>query len=198
MTMNKLTKHIFVILLILGMSYTAFAQGGRMYMRDQGERPHMRDQGGRMHMQDQRYNGQRYFEHPQNFNRNPGVTVYRAPNPKGMRRIQVVKEHFINRQLTLTPEQSDRFWPVYRQYQQELGNVRKLKRLNYADPQANSSDQIKRDLEYDSQLDNIKKRYTDEFLKIMPPEKVSQLYRSERAFTDEMIKQLNERNTAPQ
>lgn len=196
--MNKLNKHIFVILLISAFSCTAFAQRGRMRMQGQGGHMRMQDQGNRAHMGEQRFARPEYFDHPQNLYRNPGNKVYRMPNPNGVKRIQVVKENFLGRQLSLTPEQSEKFWPVYRQYQNELSNVRRLKRLNYSDPQGDGSEQIRKDLEYDSQLDNIKKHYTDEFLKIVPPEKVSQLYKSERAFTDEMMKQLNERNAAPQ
>jgi len=40
----------------------------------------------------------------------------------------------------------------------------------------------------------IRKHYRDEFLKILPAEKVSELYKSEREFTDELIRQLSERS----
>ncbi|WP_299516177.1 hypothetical protein [Mucilaginibacter sp.] len=123
----------------------------------------------------------------QNFNNR----VIKQPNP-GMRRIQVVKESFIGQQLSLSREQGERFWPMYRQYQNELFEVRRLKRLNNSDAQANGSEQIKKDMDYDAQLINIRKHYNDEFLKILPPEKVSQLIKSEREFTDELIRKLHE------
>lgn len=123
----------------------------------------------------------------QNFNNR----VIKQPNP-GMRRIQVVKENFIGQQLSLSREQGERFWPTYRRYQNELYEVRRLKRLNNSDAQANGSEQIKKDMDYDAQLVNIRKHYNDEFLKILPPEKVSQLIKSEREFTDELIRKLHE------
>jgi hypothetical protein len=110
----------------------------------------------------------------------------------GMRRIQAVKEGFISRQLNLRPEQAEKFWPLYRQYQSEVWNIRRLKRLNNSDAQANGSEQINKDLDYDTQLVNLRKHYNEEFLKILPPEKVSELYKSEREFTDELIKQVHE------
>jgi hypothetical protein len=163
--MHKRGKYIFIILLLWCISTTAFAQ---------------------RHLQDNRNSRQFYRPH------NPGGN--RMPNSTGIKRLQVVKEGFITRRLLLTPEEGERFWPVYRQYQQEVIKVRRLKRLNNSDAQANGSEQIRKDLEYESQLVDIKKRYNDEFLRILPPEKVSQLYKSEREFTDEMIKQLHERN----
>jgi hypothetical protein len=97
--------------------------------------------------------------------------------------------------LALSPEQTLRFEAVYRNYQQETGAVRVLKRLNNSDAQANGADQVNKDLEYETELLNIRKRYTQEFLKIMPPEKVSVIFKSERQFNDEAVRILKENKT---
>jgi hypothetical protein len=120
------------------------------------------------------------------------------PMAPGMRRIQVVKETFIGQQLNLTRAQADRFWPVYRKYQNELIEVRRLKRVNNSDAQSNGVEQVKKDLEYDSQLVNIRKKYNDAFLQILPPEKVSQLIKAEREFNDELVRKLHEENNKPE
>lgn len=155
--MGKLSKHIFVIILISCISYTAFAQNARMQLRQQ----------------------------------NLNTPVIRQQNP-GMRRIQVVKEAFIGKQLSLTRGQSDKFWPLYRQYQIELSETRRLKRVNNSDAQANGTEQVKRDMDYDAQLVDIRKHYNEEFLKVLPAEKVSLLIKSERQFTDELVRKLHE------
>ena len=42
--------------------------------------------------------------------------------------------------------------------------------------------------------DNVQKEYyQNEFLKLMPPEKVSKMYKSEQTFKDEIFRNLNER-----
>jgi Spy/CpxP family protein refolding chaperone len=120
------------------------------------------------------------------------------PMAPGMRRIQVVKETFIGQQLNLTRAQADRFWPVYRKYQNELIEVRRLKRVNNSDAQSNGVEQVKKDLEYDTQLVNIRKKYNDAFLQILPPEKVSQLIKAEREFNDELVRKLHEENNKPE
>jgi hypothetical protein len=119
------------------------------------------------------------------------ATVVRSQNP-GMRRIQVVKESFLSQQLALTRQQGEKFWPIYRQYQNELFEVRRLKRLNNSDAQANGAEQVKKDLDYDAQLVDIRKHYNEEFMKVLPPEKVSQLIKSEREFNDELVRKLHE------
>ncbi|PWK77789.1 hypothetical protein LX99_02674 [Mucilaginibacter oryzae] len=87
-----------------------------------------------------------------------------------------------------------KFWPLYSQYQQELTAVRILKRLNNSTSSTNGTEQIDKEIYYESQLVGIRKRYRDLFAKILPPEKVSILYKSEQEFNDELIKQLSERS----
>ncbi len=166
--MNKLGKHIFVVLIITCICCTAFAQR-------------------RVRVMQPRLNNRQenFSNRQQNFNNS------REQNP-GVRKVQVVKENFIGRQLNLTPEQGEKFWPMYRQYQNELFEIRRLKRLNNSDAQANGSEQIRKDLDYQSQIVNINKHYNEEFLKILPPEKVSELLKSEHEFNDELIRKLHE------
>lgn len=110
------------------------------------------------------------------------------------KKLEAARDKFLSQQLSLTDDEAVKFWPVYHRYQEELTAVRILKRLNNSNASANGTDQINKDLYYENQLLNIRKHYRDEFLKILPPEKVSELYKSEREFTDELIKQLSERS----
>jgi hypothetical protein len=123
-----------------------------------------------------------------------GFPINRTVQPNPGRKLELVKESFISRQLKLTPEQSKAFWPLYRQYVQELTAIRILKRLNNTDASADGTVQIDKELAYEAQMVDVRKHYRDEFLKILPPEKVSELYKSEREFNDEMLKQLSERS----
>ncbi|SDD64321.1 hypothetical protein SAMN05216464_102156 [Mucilaginibacter pineti] len=120
-----------------------------------------------------------------------------SPENKGKKgamgkKLEAARQNFINRQLSLTDNESTKFWPIYNQYQQELTAVRILKRLNNSSTAANGTEQIDKEIYYESQLVAIRKRYKDAFLKILPPEKVSELYKSEREFNDELIKRLSE------
>jgi hypothetical protein len=164
MTMNKLYRHVFVILLMLCAGYSGYSQSLRS---------------------------------TQSYRKNNLAPTVKSASPQsnpGMRRIQVVKEAFIGQQLSLTKEQGTRFWPMYRQYQNDIYEIRRLKRLNNSDAQANGAEQVKKDLDYDAQLVNIRKHYSEEFLKVLPPEKVSQLIKSEREFNDELVRKLHEQN----
>lgn len=120
--------------------------------------------------------------------------IDRMNRPNQGRRLQLVKEGFISRQLKLNPDESKAFWPLYHQYVQDITNVRILKRLNNSNASANGTEQIDKELTYETEMVNIRKHYKDEFLKVLPPEKVSQLYKSERQFNDEVLRQLSERS----
>ncbi len=123
-----------------------------------------------------------------------GYPINRAGRAGPGKKIELVKEAFIGQQLKLTPDQSKAFWPMYRQYVQELTAIRILKRMNNTNASEDGTVQIDKELAYEAQLVDVRKHYRDEFLKILPPEKVSELYKSEREFNDEMLKQLSERS----
>ncbi|MET3978884.1 hypothetical protein ABIB62_001453 [Mucilaginibacter sp. UYP25] len=131
------------------------------------------------------------FAQVKNFRRPAPVTKARIiRNPK----LQAARDKFIGQQLSLTAEESRKFWPIYRQYQEDMTAIKILKRQNNSSASANGMDQIDKELEYDNQMVVIRKHYRDEFLKILPPEKVSALYKSEVEFTNELIKTFSERS----
>jgi hypothetical protein len=125
----------------------------------------------------------------------PYYRMNQPPNPG--RRIVMVKENFISKRLNLTEEQSQQFWPIYRKYQQELMIVRIKKHMNSTSTSTDPTVQINNELAFDQELVGIRQHYKDEFLKILPPDKVSTLYQSEREFNDEALKILGERGVRP-
>jgi hypothetical protein len=109
-------------------------------------------------------------------------------------RVEQVRETYLARRLALTRAESERFWPVYRKYQDALTAIRDRIRINNSSQQPNGQEQIENNLQYQTDLLNVRKYYTAEFLKILPPEKVSEMTKAEKEFQDELIKQLRERS----
>jgi hypothetical protein len=132
-----------------------------------------------------------------NMHRRPPEYINRYNRPDNSQtRVEMIKERFIAQQLQLNQEQVRKFFPLYHEYQQELFNIRKLKRINDTNS-ANGTDQINKDLAYDADMVAVRRKFNDAFLRILPPEKVSQLYKCERQFNDELVRQLSERNGRP-
>jgi hypothetical protein len=97
-------------------------------------------------------------------------------------RLQAYKIAYLTRKLNLTPEEAERFWPVYNKYQDEIRNTR------IADRQAN-----KREIDTEEKILNIRKKYNSSFEKALTPEKVDKLYQSEKEFGNMVQKELYER-----
>ncbi|MFI5158036.1 MAG: hypothetical protein ACHQF4_04175 [Sphingobacteriales bacterium] len=121
---------------------------------------------------------------------------YRPNNQNSEHRVENVKVNYIRTRLNLSPEQAAKFFPLYQEYQQELFNVRKLKRQNNLNA-ADGTAQINKELMYENEIVQIKIKFNNAFLKVLQPDKVSELYKAEREFNDELVRQLSERNNRP-
>jgi hypothetical protein len=190
--MNKLIKPLFGILFILTLSLKSY---GQQYYPVRPQRRIVQPQ--RYPARPQRYPVAPPQRYPPAAHFNPAYPRPYPPMnrvPAAGQRVEAVKEAFISQQLNLTPEQSRAFWPLYRQYVEDQTAVRILKRQNNSNNSPNGTVQIDKELQYEAQLVNIRKHYRDEFLRVLPPEKVSEIYKSERAFNDEMVRTLTERS----
>lgn len=122
----------------------------------------------------------------------PGRRFNNRNNQGPERRVGAIKVNFIMNRLNLPPDQARRFLPLYREYQQELFNIRKLKRQNNLNT-VDGTEQITKELFYENQIVKIKMTFNTAFLRILPPGKVSELYKAEREFNDELVRQLSTR-----
>jgi hypothetical protein len=84
--------------------------------------------------------------------------------------VEAMKIAFITKRLSLTPEEAQKFWPIYNQY---AGEVRQAY-LVYRD----NPDEIA----LDEALLKIRKKYNVEFTKALSPDKVNQFFRAEKDF----------------
>ncbi|MGB4774472.1 MAG: hypothetical protein WBP45_04830 [Daejeonella sp.] len=107
--------------------------------------------------------------------------------------IESVKIAFISRKLDLTTDEAQRFWPLYNNYQKEIGDILKQKKQtklsNATDPDA----QLDGELDFEERILDIRKKYSREFTKVIPSQKVLLLYQAEREFRQQLIKQLKDR-----
>jgi hypothetical protein len=164
MVYNKLTRYIFTIAILLS-GYTVFTVASPVHSSHQGP-------------------GQHNDGYPNRNNNNRGPYDHNGDHnaPNTLKRVQEIKVAYITRQLDLNPTQNEKFWPVYNQYQSELLQVMRDRRASNGD----------NELFYQRKILNIRERYNNEFLKILPPDKVNMVYKSEKQFNDEAIRRLRE------
>jgi len=126
--------------------------------------------------------------------------ISQAQKP-GKERIEAMKIGFITKKLNLTSEEAQRFWPVYNRFVDEQEKLRKSTRANLledlADPgsltDTEAEKALQEMLQFKSNEADLIRKYTNEFKKVIPVQKVVMLFKAELEFKRELLKQLKER-----
>jgi hypothetical protein len=97
-------------------------------------------------------------------------------------RIQALKIAYLSKQLNLSPDEAERFWPVYNQYVEEIRKIR-------YDAEGNKEDVIMTE----GKILDVRRKYSVIFGKALPPDKVNLFFRSEKQFGASVQRELMER-----
>jgi hypothetical protein len=101
--------------------------------------------------------------------------------PNGAR-LEALKIAYITKKLNLTPEEAQRFWPVYNQYASEVRKVRQDAILKNVP-----------EIDVEEQVLNIRKRFNGEFVKALSPQRADQLFKCEKEFGAFVTRELIQR-----
>lgn len=116
-------------------------------------------------------------------------------------RIHAAKVSYITDRLHLTADQSARFWPVYNQYDDALKSLRKEYFDKYTNSktlpgsEAESRKYVEDDFAFQEAQLALKKKYRDEFQKVLSAQQLAQLYQAERDFKKLLVQELQERQS---
>ena len=84
--------------------------------------------------------------------------------------LETMKIGFITNRLNLTPDEAQKFWPIYKFYAAEVRQSYVVYRHD------------RNELELEEALLNIKKKYSVEFLKAISPGKINDFFKAEKDF----------------
>ncbi len=124
-----------------------------------------------------------------------------AKAQEGNDKIEAMKIAYITKRLDLTPEESQKFWPVYNQYEAEkkqirqstIGTIKELKDDgDFTNAEAEQA--ITKYVEFKSKDLELTKKYIAEFKKILPATKVAKLVTAEDHFKKMLMKQAQQGN----
>lgn len=104
-----------------------------------------------------------------------------APEADGSR-IEALKIAYITKKLNLSPDEAQRFWPIYNNYATEMRQVRREQRRENVTELATEEKYL-----------TIRKKYNTEFSRALNPDKVNTFFRSEKDFGNIVQKELSER-----
>lgn len=120
----------------------------------------------------------------------------KAQDKPANEKIEALKIAFITKHLNLTTDESQKFWPVYNQYEAEkkqirqttIGTIKELKDDgDFTNAEADQA--ITKYLEFKSKDLDLTKRYIVEFKKILPSTKIAKLVTAEDRFKKMLAKQ---------
>ena len=130
------------------------------------------------------------------------IVAQAQPSQKpAQQRVESMKIGFLTRNLELSPEEAQAFWPVYNKYSDELETLRKSRRQNIADARKEMDELSDKEVEKlvenelafrQNELD-IMKKYHPQFKQVLPIRKVAKLYRSEEDFKRKLLDMLQEK-----
>jgi hypothetical protein len=106
-----------------------------------------------------------------------------APNSGWAGELEAAKTGFITTRLRLTPQEAEKFWPIYNLYDSEV------KQANYNfrhSPNPNV-------LEHQKILLSIREKYAIEFLKAISPGKINDFWNAEADFYRFVQREMNRR-----
>ena len=101
-------------------------------------------------------------------------------------KLESIQIAYLTKELSLTPEEAQKFWPVYNEYRNELIKVR----------QETRNDEVL----FEEKVLNVRKKYKAEFKKTLgTAQRVNQVFLAEKTFRELLRKELmNRRGKNPQ
>lgn len=107
------------------------------------------------------------------------------PPPPGERpNIEAIKVAYITKQLNLSAEEAQKFWPVHNAYMAELKKARQDNKMA--------------ELAFEEQALSIRKKYNNDFKKILNAEdRVNTVFKLDRNFNDMMRQEMMKRGMKP-
>jgi hypothetical protein len=120
-------------------------------------------------------------------------------DPKIKQKIQAARVAYITDQLALTPEEAEKFWPVYREFAQKRLQLVKQYREAKRNPdpnktvEQNDKDLVDLNLQLKQQEVDLEKDYSGKLLKVISAQKLRTLPEAERKFRQMILDQIQRR-----
>jgi len=97
-------------------------------------------------------------------------------------RLEAYKIAYLTKKLNLSPEEAQRFWPIYNKYTDDIRSIRQEQK------EKNLSE-----IDVEEKILTVRKKYNGEFSKALSAEKVNTFFRTEKDFKMEIQRVLQER-----
>lgn len=108
-------------------------------------------------------------------------TVFAQAQPEEIaNKVEAIQIAFLTKELKLTPDEAQKFWPVYNDYRNELKKASQMQR--------------KDELQVEESVLNIRKRYKPEFRRVLDSDdRVNRIFKIEKSYREMLRKELQNR-----
>lgn len=118
-----------------------------------------------------------------------------------MQEIKAQKSAYLTQKMALTPEEAQRFWPIYNQMDEELGKARRehmefkrtLRQKEESMTEKEASEFLDREIAMREKDLQVRKKYDPQLRKAIGAQKLVQMHKAERDFHREVMKRFRDR-----
>ncbi len=127
------------------------------------------------------------------------VAGAQAQNAENLKRIESARIGLITERLGLSPDQAERFWPLYKEFSQERMAIRRdfTEAKRNHDPSTATEEENRRliamGMEVKQKELNLEKTYSDRLLQVIDSRQLVQLRRAEDDFRKMILRKIQER-----
>jgi hypothetical protein len=120
-------------------------------------------------------------------------------DPKVEEKVRAAHIAYITDQLALTPEEAEKFWPIYREFSVKRKEIRHELREMKRNPDPNKTQEQNDEALVNKQFDvkqkelNLEKDYSGRLLKVISAQKLRTLPEAERRFRQMILDQIQRR-----
>jgi hypothetical protein len=118
-------------------------------------------------------------------------------NPKVHEKIKAARIAFITDKVALTPDQAEKFWPLYHEFTKKRKELRKELKEALIEGK-NREDLPAIDLKLRQQELDLEKKYSNQFLKVISPEQLINLHEAEHEFKRLLLRRIQQRQNNQQ
>ncbi len=122
-------------------------------------------------------------------------------NPTAREKIRAARVGLITQRLPLTPEQAEKFWPIYNEFIKKRSELQKSYREMEKNVGKNNSDPnrqqelLNQGLKIKQDELTLEKEYSNKLLTVITPQQLLNLHKAEREFRNIIINTLNKRRS---
>jgi hypothetical protein len=110
-------------------------------------------------------------------------------------KVKIQRIAFITQRLSLTETEAQQFWPIFNEYTDKLQQIRKQPKQEKPFDELTDADvekMVAAQFDRESRELDLKKEYFQKLKKVISVKKIAKLYKAERDFRGELVKQLQD------